>query len=84
MLNEKLGGVDFADFGEGDVGSFVLESTIHEDIVVGRPARVAETLHRVEFVPFAGFGIVDFERNNFSHLVGSSSDNHHEWTQEDG
>ena len=45
---------------------------------------MSESLNRVEFVPFAGLGIIYLKRNNFADLISSTTDDHHEWTQEEG
>ena len=46
------------------------------------PAWVSKSLNRLEFIPFTRFGIIDFQRNNFSNLISSTTNNHHEWSQE--
>lgn len=80
---EQLLGVDLANLAKRNVRDLMLKATMHVDVVVRSPARVAEALHRVELVPLGRFSVVDLERDHLADLVGSTTDNHHERTQEE-
>lgn len=45
IIHKQFIGIDNADFLEWDVWGFVLESTMHKDVVIRCPACVAESLH---------------------------------------
>ena len=54
------------------------------DIVAWCPAGVSESLNWEEFIPFTWFCIINFKGNNLSNLVGSATNNHHQWTEKQG
>jgi len=82
MVSEKFLTVNLRDGVDGDVGSFVLEATVHVDVGVNGPARVTETLDCLELVPLGGFGVVNFESDVFTDLVSTSTDDDHKRTEE--
>ena len=59
----------------------MLETTMHIHTSVDAPNSRSEALNGSELVPLRRLSVVDFECNIFSDLIGSSSDDHHEWSQ---
>ena len=68
-----------------DVGRLVLEATVHVDcLVVVRPDGVTESLNGVELLPFGVLSLVYFHQHILADRVGSTAENDHERTDEDG
>lgn len=44
---------------------------------------MSESLNGIELVPLGGLSVVDLQRNDLAYLVSSSSDNHHQRSQEE-
>jgi hypothetical protein len=84
VAREEFLSINFTDLTEWNVWDFVLKTTVNINVIVGCPARVSESLNGVELVPFARLGVIDLKWNNFSDLVSSTTDDHHEWSQEKG
>jgi len=82
MLGKELVGVNLCNGVDGDVGSLMLKAPMDIHIGVHCPARVSESLERVELVPFTGLSVINLQGNHFSYLVGSPSNDHHQWAQE--
>lgn len=78
MAREEFLSINFTDLTEWNVWDFVLKTTVNINVIVGCPARVSESLNGVELVPFARLGVIDLKWNNFSDLVSSTTDDHHE------
>ena len=83
MLVEELIRVNFGDGVDWDVRSFVLETTVNVKRRVEAPDGVSEPLDCLELVPLGGLSVVDFEGDVFTDLVGSSTDDEHQRSQEE-
>jgi hypothetical protein len=83
MIDEELCGIDLRDRVDGNVGSLVLESTMHIDISVNGPDCCAESLNGTELVPLTRLGVVDFKSNVFANLVCASTNDHHQRAEEE-
>ena len=62
----------------------MLEPTVDVDAGVYAPDSVSESLDGLELVPLRGLCVVHLESNILAYLVGSSTDDHHEWAEEQG
>ena len=74
--------VNFTDLTKWNVWNLMFETTMDKYIVARGPARVSESLNTIELIPLRRFGIINFEGNNFTYLVSSSSNDHHEGSEE--
>ena len=77
MPLEQLLGINFTDLAQRNIRNLVFKTTVNVHVVIVCPAGMSEALDRVELVPLARLGVVDFKRYNFSNLVSSSSNDHH-------
>jgi hypothetical protein len=52
VSSKKLLSINFANFTQRNIWNFMLKTTMDINIVARGPARMSESLNRVEFVPF--------------------------------
>ena len=82
MVRKQLCGVDSRDSIDRDVRRLVLEPTVDVDTGIYAPDRVSESLDGLELVPLRGLCVVYLKSNILAYLISSSTDDHHEWAEE--
>ena len=82
MICEQLCCIDSRDRVDRNVGSFVLEATMHVNAGVNAPHSCSESLNSAELVPFRGLSVIHLKSNIFANLVCSSANDHHQGSKE--
>ena len=72
---EKFIEINSEDSWGGDVGSFLVKTSMDVDVVLNHETDVPKSVNTGQFIPIWGVSIVNIERHGFSYLVTSSTNN---------
>lgn len=82
VVGKQFGCVNPRNRVDRNVRGFVLEASMNINASVDGPDGSTEPLNGSEFVPFRRLSVINLKSYIFSNLVGSTSDDHHQGTEE--
>lgn len=82
VVGKQFGCVNPRNCVDRNVRGFVLKTSMNINASVDGPDSSTEPLNGSEFVPFRRLSVVNLQSYIFSNLVGSTSNDHHQGTEE--